>query len=251
MLATIAQSARIRVSMRRILVVSVSLLVLASPLQAQSGRGGGQRARSGPGTGNVDEHLVPWKFLPTGAELVKGPVVLYWLPASLEEMKRSPLLTSHELLQDATRCVSLEIIAPDDVAAIDKLDATGRLPMALLVDNHGSVIRTVHNIHGVLRAASVEQMVTDELSARDAAVYLEITEAKRRASMGEKERSIDLYKKVWDDRCLFPLVGSEAQRALKDLGVIVHDTSTPPPVDPNLPVTKPTTTAPATTHTSH
>lgn len=55
---------------RRSLVLSMILLALAASLSAQS-RGGEQRGRSGPGTGNPDEHLVPWKFLPIGAEPVK------------------------------------------------------------------------------------------------------------------------------------------------------------------------------------
>jgi len=218
------------------LLVSVSLLVLASPLHAQSGR------RSGPGTGNPDEHLVPWKFLPKGAELVKGPVVLYWLPASLEEMQRSPLLTSQVLLEDAVRCVGLEIVVPDDASTIEKLGATGRLPTALIVDDGGRVIRKIDNTRGVLRSASVEQMVADELSVRDDDVYRKLTEAKGSASAGEQAKAIDLYKKIWEDRCLFPLVGGEAQRALKNLGVIVRDVPAPSPVDPNLPVT---------THTAH
>jgi hypothetical protein len=223
-------------SLRRILAVSVSLLVLASPLHAQSGR------RSGPGTGNPDEHLVSWKFLPKGNDLVKGPLVLYWLPASLEEVQRSPLRISQTLLEDATRCVGLEIIVPDDVVTIEKLGAMGKLPMALIVDEHGSVIRKIENIRGVLRPASVEQMVADELSVRDEAVYQKLTEAKRSVLVGDKGKAIDLYQKIWNDRCLFPLVGSEAQRALKDLGVVVRDIAAPPPVDPNLSVT---------THTAH
>jgi hypothetical protein len=223
-------------SLRRKLAVSVSLLVLASPLRAQSGR------RSGPGTGNPDEHLVSWKFLPRGDDLVKGPLVLYWLPASLEEVQRSPLRISQTLLEDATRCVGLEIVVPDDAVTIEKLGATGKIPMALIVDEHGSVIRKIENARGILRSASVEQMVADELSVRDEAVYQKLTEAKKSARLGDKGRAIDLYQKIWNDRCLFPLVGSEAQRALKDLGVVVRDIATPPPVDPNLPVT---------THTAH
>jgi hypothetical protein len=228
-------------TVRRFAVACLSLLVLASPLCAQSGRGGG-RGRSGPGTGNPDEHLVPWKFLQKSADLVNGPIVLYWLPASPEEIKRSPLLTSHVLLEATGRCVGLEIVVPDDGVTIEKLGATGKLPAAVLVDSQGSVIRTVNNLRGVLPASAVEQMLADELSARDDAVFRQLTEAKKRASTGEKEKSIDLYRKIWDDRCLYPLLGNEAQRALKELGVAVHNTPAPPPVDPSLKTTMPATT---------
>jgi hypothetical protein len=225
---------------RRSLVVSMVLLALATSLCAQSRRG--QRGRSGPGSGNPDEHLVSWKFLPKGAELVNGPVVVYWLPASLEEVKGSPLLTSHGLLEDSARCVELDIVDPSDGATIEKLGATGKLPMALIIDRDGRVVRQVNNTRGVMRPQFVEQMVSEELNARDDEVFRQLTEAKRRASAGEKEKAIDLYKKIWDDRCLYPLVGAEAQRALKDFGVIVKETLAPPPPDPNLKVTTPTTT---------
>ena len=223
------------VIVRRSLVVSMVLLALAASLCAQSR--GGQRGRSGPGSGNPDEHLVPWKFLPKGAELVKGPVVVYWLPASLDEVKRSPLLTSHALLEDTARCVELDIVDPGDAATIEKLGATGKLPMALIVDKDGRVIRQVNNT----RPHSVEQMLSEELNARDDEVFRALNEAKKMASAGEKERAIDLYKKIWDDRCLYPLVGAEAQHALKDFGVIVKETVAPPPADPSLKVTTPTT----------
>ena len=221
---------------RRSLVVSIVLLALAATLCAQSR--GGQRGRSGPGSGNPDEHLVPWKFLPKGAELAKGPVVVVWLPASLDEVKRSPLLTSHALLEDTARCVELDIVDPGDAATIEKLGATGRLPLALIIDKDGRVIRQINNT----RPHSVEQMLSEELNARDDEVFRQLNEAKRRASVGEKEKAIDLYKKIWDDRCLYPLVGAEAQHALKDFGVIVKETVAPPPADPSLKVATPTTT---------
>src|SRR3982074_1889715 len=118
------------VILRRSLVLSMVLLALAAGLSAQSRRGSG--GRSGPRPGNPDEYLVPWKFLPRGAELDKGQVVVYWLPASLDEVKRSPLLTSHALLEDSARCVGLDIVVPGDSEMIDKLGATGKAPMALI-----------------------------------------------------------------------------------------------------------------------
>ena len=203
---------------RRIAVICTIALALASTLDAQ-------RGRYAPGTGNPDEHLVPWKFLPKGADLVKAPVVIYWLPATLAEVEHSPLRTSQELVDASARCIGLEIVTPDDAATIEKLGATGKQPMAVIVGSAGRVIRQV-------RPQSVEQMLRDELSVRDDAIFRQLTEAR-------KTKSVDLYKKIWDDRCLYPLLGAEAQRALKDLGVIVTDTPALPPPDPNLKVTKP------------
>jgi len=97
-------------------------------------------------------------------------------------VKRSPLLTSQTLLEDATRCVELNIIVPGDAAAIAKLGATGKLPMALIIDKDGRVIRQVNNTCGVLRPQSVEQMVSEELSRRDDEVIRRLTEAKNSAA---------------------------------------------------------------------
>jgi len=211
---------------RRIPIVCMVVLALAPTL-------GAQRGRYAPGTGNPDEHLVPWKFLPKGADLVKAPVVVYWLPASLAEVEHSPLRTSQALLDASARCIGLEIVTPDDAATIDKLGTAGKQPMALIIGADGRLIRQVNNTRGVLRPQSVEQMLRDELSVRDDAIFRQLTEA-------EREKSVDLYKKIWDDRCLYPLLGAEAQKALKGLGVIVTDTPAPPPPDPNLKVTSPT-----------
>ena len=211
--------------MRKVMVC-LFLAALASAAGAQS-RGG----RGRPGTGNPEEMFVPWKFLPKGADLVKGPLVVYWLPASLAEADHSPLRRSTALLEDTQRCVVLEIVAPDDAATIDKLGATGKLPMAVIMNEDGRVVRQINNT----RPQAIEQMVAAELSARDDAVFRELAEAK-------KTKSVELYKKIWDDRCLYPLVGREAQRALKDLGVTVTEPPSTLAPDPNLKVTNPTTT---------
>jgi hypothetical protein len=171
-------------------------------------------------------------------------LVLYWLPASSEESENSPLLTSKALIRAADLCVSFEIVLPEDKTTIEKLGATGKLPAALLVGAQGNVLHRVEGVRGRLIPASVERMVTDELNARGETMYARITEAKKRATSGDKAGAIDLYKKLWDERCLFPLAGKEAQHALKDLGVTVVE---PPPVfmvDPNLTTTSPTPAKP-------
>jgi hypothetical protein len=217
-------------------------MITAIPAFAQSGRG----VRSGPGTGDPYEHLVPWRFLTKGGPLLHEPLVLYWLPASAQEAEQSPLLSSRELLQAADLCIGFEIVVPDDAAMIAKLGHTGTLPAAVLVNDQGNVIRRVEGTRGRLTAPPVEKMVRDELSARGEIMYARMTEAKKRAAAGDKEGAIDLYKKLWDDRCLFPLAGTEAQHALKTLGVTVVE---PPPVkmvDPNLAPPATTTAKPKT-----
>ncbi len=224
--------------------VTLLFLFIVLPVTAQAqrgGEGGGQQTpRSGPGTGNPEEHLPPWRFVEKEAPPVTTPLTLYWLPRSNEEMDRSPLLSSHALLDDSARCVALQAIVPNvpnNAAIAEKLGVAGKLPAAVLVDGHGSIIRRVENAGGVLKPSAVEQMVSEELSARDEAMFHNITEAKRQADAGDKPKAIELYRRVWDERCLFPLAGQEAQSALKVLGVVVQETPVPLAADPNLSVT--------------
>ena len=200
----------------------LAILVLAPHLFAQR--------RGGPGTGNPDEHRVPWKFLEKDALVDKTPVTLYWLPASLDEVNHSRLMTSRALLENSTRCVGLEIVLPENVATIEKLGATGKGPSAVVADAQGNVIRRI----SAARTEAVEQLLVDELAARDEAMYRQMTEANRAATAGDKDRAITLYKRIWDDRCLYPIAGNDAQRALKQLGVIVQEQAEAKPPDPYL-----------------
>jgi hypothetical protein len=191
-----------------------------------------QENPSGPGTRKPEE-LVPWKFVEKGAAVEKGSLTLYWLPATQKEMEQSALLSSRALIEDTLRCVAVRLV-PENAATIELLGATGTLPSAVLVNEQGGVIRRIVNARAALPRFSVEEMVKNELAARDEAMYHQMSEARKRASAGDKEGAITLYKIVWSDRCFFPLAGTEAQRALKALGVEVHDVPAPPPADPQL-----------------
>lgn len=197
------------------------LAFLALPLAAQ---------RSGPGTHNPNDPTPPWRFVEKDTPAAVGPFVLYWLPASNKELDRSPLLTSEALLHDADRCVKLEAVIPTNTALEEKLGASGKLPMAVLVDGSGNVIARI----SALKPGPVEQMVSDALAARDEAMYRDLMEAKRQATAGNSAAAITLYRKIWDDRCLFPSAGIEAQGALKALGVVVEEPVSTLAPDPNL-----------------
>ncbi len=217
---------------RSMIAATCLLLILVPEAFPQSGR------RSGPGTGDPYERLVPWRFASTGAPLVKATLALYWLPATVDETEHSPLLTSQELVQAADRCLEFEIVLPADVPTISKLGESGKLPAVLLIDGKGEVIRRIEGERGRLSPPAVEKVVRDVLKDRDETMYQTMTEARKRAGSGDKNGAIELYRKLWDERCLFPLAGEQARHALKDLGVIVVE---PPPaklIDPNLPAPK-------------
>ncbi len=222
-------------------VILLILVIVAPAAFPQSGRG----PRSGPGTNNPYESLVPWHFHAKGGALVNEPLVLYWFPAAVQESENSPLLSSRELIQATDRCLNFEIVLPEDAVTIEKFGVTGKLPSALLADAKGTVFRRVEGSGGRLALPSVEKMVRDELNARGETMYVMVTDAKKRVAAGDKDGAIDLYRKLWDERCLFPLVGAEAQHALKALGVIVVEPPPQFPIDPNLPIPATTTAKPA------
>ena len=222
-------------------VILLILVIVAPAAFPQSGRG----VRSGPGTNNPYESLVPWHFHAKGGALVNEPLVLYWFPATVQESENSPLLSSRELIQATDRCLNFEIVLPEDAVTIEKFGVAGKLPSALLADAKGTVFRRVEGSGGRLVLPSVEKMVRDELNARGEAMYVRVTEAKKRVAAGDKDGAIDLYRKLWDERCLCPLVGAEAQHALKALGVIVVEPPPQFPIDPNLPIPATTTAKPA------
>jgi hypothetical protein len=207
----------------------VCILILAVFATAQY-----QPRRGGPGTGNPDEHRAPWLFLQTDVLQHDRPVTLYWIPASLEQVEPSRLMTSDTLRIAATRCVDLRIVLPERAAVVKALGAEGKIPTAVLVNRKGEVIRRAESVRGTLAPEAVERMLSDELSARDGAMYREMREGNQQAAAGNKAAAIEQYQMIWEDRCLFPLAGTEAQRALARLGVTVTE---PPPVtavDPQL-----------------
>lgn len=211
---------------------TVALVVAASalPAAAQSPR------RGGPGTGNPDVQLVPWRFLQSDALVHDAPVTLYWMPTSVEDT-RHPLHSSKVLLSSATRCVAFEIVPPERASAVQKLAGVGQAPAAFLVDRKGEVVRRLdHDGNGLLLTDKVERMLDEELSVRDQTMYRQMMAASQQATSGHKKEAIDLYQKIWDDRCLYPRAGTDAQHALKDLGVTVSEK--PSPIAPPLPLPK-------------
>ena len=167
-----------------------------------------------PGTRNPDKQLVSWKFLDKTAELPKGPFVVYWLPPTLKDIEHSPLFTSKPLLEDATRCIDFEIVSLDDHRI------TGG---TALVMRDGKVTNQTASSN----PKDIEKMITSGIDAMEEGVLRDLQRARQ-------EKSVDLYKKIWDDRCLYPLIGLEAQRGLKELGVIVAEPPSTLMPDPNL-----------------
>jgi hypothetical protein len=162
--------------------------------------------------------FVPWKVASAADPPAKTSLLLYWIPVSADEFKHSALLTSRQLTTYASQCIAMQVIRSDDAAAIEKLHATGELPTAILLRIDQSELARVRNDHGILSVTAVEKMVRDALRSRETEVGAQLDEAARKLVRGERDAAVSLYRSVYEQRCLFPRAGREAQRALKRLG---------------------------------
>jgi tetratricopeptide (TPR) repeat protein len=206
-----------------LLVLPMFFTALAAHATCGGGGGGGTGGAMPPMSGSPQVYFVPWKALNPGDEALKGPLVLYWIPADREEVKKSDLLSSRTLTTYASQCVGMQLVNPDDAAMVEKLGVTGKTPAALLIGADGKTIAHVDAEKGVLKLSSVEKMVKDELKAREDALDKQLDAAKAKVTGGDKDAATETYKQVWEQRCLFPRKARDAQKALKKLGITVED----------------------------
>ena len=159
--------------------------------------------------------LVPWKVIEPGTN-VDAPLVLFWIPASPDEVRRSPLLTSQELTLFSSRCVAMRVVRLNDRARLAKLDAADGVPLTILADQRGTILGRVTSEDGVLPVGAIEELVREELEQREADADARLDRA---ADMAEDdvEAAVALYRSVWEDRCTCPRQGRDAKKALRKL----------------------------------
>lgn len=165
-----------------------------------------------------DATFVPWKVLNPGDQRLRGDLVLYWVPATREEIRRSPMLTSRSLAIYASQCVGMQLVRPEDEETLDTLHVD-HLPAAVIVDGSGAVVARAAVSDGGLKVLDVEHMVRDALSDRDSETNRLLDDARTKADSGDVSHAIDLYRRVAAQRCLFPRKARDAERALHKLGV--------------------------------
>ena len=168
--------------------------------------------------------FVPWKVLMPGDAPARAPLTLFWIPASSDDFKHSELLFSRSLTSFATQCVALHVIRADDAAMIDKLGVAGALPVAVLVGGDGKQLGKVINERGSLRVSAVERLVRDQLRSRESDLDAQLDDGRKKALAGDREAAVATYKLVWEQRCVAPRKGREAQRELKKLGIVAEET---------------------------
>lgn len=157
--------------------------------------------------------LVPWKVLEPGAEPEPSPLVLFWIPASRDELRRSELLASDELTLYSSQCVAMRVVRLDDYALLERLRIEGALPAVVLVNAKGEILGRITTPH----LEEVEMMVREELEDRASAAETMLDEAADKVDEGEIEAAIEIYREVWEQRCVCPRQARAAQRALKKL----------------------------------
>src|SRR5438105_13016553 len=109
------------------------------------GGGGGGMANSGGGGGsNAPVYIVPWK--PASAPPAGG-LVLYWFPASNNELRSSSLKESRTLSLYASQCVAMQY-GDGKLANAAKLLGESKVPGAVRAKADGTQTNSVQNTHG-------------------------------------------------------------------------------------------------------
>jgi len=215
--------------MKTLLVRSLSfflvVLFIGSPVWATCGGGGGgggggmSGSNSGSGGSAPVVYHVPWKMPPKdGAAAAKEGLVVYWFPASKEELQKSSLRESRALSLFASQCITMQL-ADKSVANADTLIGGSTLPVAVLATVDGTPINKVENQNGKLNVALVEKLVTTEVKQRQTSLDSNFKDAKAKAAAGDKDSAIKLYRTVVSEKCMFPKMAKDAAKELKGLGV--------------------------------
>src|SRR5262245_46262138 len=116
------------------------------------GGGGGGMSNNGGGGSNTPVYRVTWKNPSTPPA---GGLVLYWFPASQQEVNNSSLKESRTLSLYAAQCVSMQAAKADQVPNGDKLIGDSKLPVVVLAKADGTAINKLENTNGKLKVGDV------------------------------------------------------------------------------------------------
>src|SRR5712692_1324469 len=212
--------------------IAIALLALffvqSSWATCGGGGGGGGGGMSNGGGPNTPVYVVPWKVRQPQDPPAMG-LVLYWFPASVNEMKNSSLRESRTLSVYASQCVSMEW-ADGHTPNADKLIGDSKLPVAVLAKPDGTPVNKVENKDGKLKVGDVEKVVEGEMKQRESALDGQLKDAADKVKAGDKDSAIKIYRAVLDQKCLFPKKAKEAAKQLKNLGVGEIGSVSPAPV---------------------
>ena len=161
--------------------------------------------------------MVPWKIWEARTAPSKG-LILYWFPASDNELKKSSLRASRILTLYSAQCVSMTV-ADAKTPELQPIIGDSSLPVAILANANGTPINKVENTAGKLKVEQVEKLVDAEMKQRETALDSKLKDAKEKAKAGDNDGAIGLLKPVAEEKCLFPKKAKDAAKELKKLGV--------------------------------
>jgi tetratricopeptide (TPR) repeat protein len=162
-------------------------------------------------------YIVPWKVRKPKDPPAMG-LVLYWFPASQNELKVSSLKESRTLSTYAFQCVSMEL-GTNETPNVDKLIGASKLPVAVLTTPDGTPVSKIENTNGKLKVGEVEKVVEGEMKQRESTLDGQLKDAADKLKAGDKDSAIKIYRAVLDQKCMFPKKAKEAAKQLKSLGV--------------------------------
>ncbi|HKY27097.1 MAG TPA: tetratricopeptide repeat protein [Pyrinomonadaceae bacterium] len=216
--------------MRYVAATLILFVAVTSVLGTCGGGGGGGSGGMSGGSGgpSAPVYLVPWKIRKASDAAPQG-LVLYWFPATENELRNSSLRESRILSLYAAKCIAMEV-ADGKVANAEKLVGGSQLPVAVLATADGNPINKVENKAGKLKVGDVEKVVDAEFKAREGSIETQIKDAAEKAKAGDSAGAVEIYKSVLEHKCMFPKKAKDAANQLKKLGVAVNVDVTQEPV---------------------
>jgi tetratricopeptide (TPR) repeat protein len=207
-------------TLARLLAVVLVTLFALSPALATcgGGGGGGGGGMSGGNNTNTTVYNVPWRVRAAKDAPASAGLVLYWFPASNEEVQKSSLRESRALSLYAAQCVSMEI-ADYREGAGQKLVGDSKPPLVVLATPDGVVVGKAESGGATLKVAQVEKLVETEVKKREDALDASLREGRDKSKTGDKGGAIKLFGTVAGEKCMFPKKAKEAVSELKKLGV--------------------------------
>ncbi len=211
-----------KLQLSRALATILIILFATSPAWATCGGGGGG-GTGGVAGGNSNMgpaptvYKVPWRLWEARTAPNKG-LVLYWFPATNDEVKKSSLLASRILTLYSAQCVSMTV-ADAKQPELQPIIGDSALPVAVLASADGTPIKKVENTAGKLKVDQIEKLLEAEMKQGETTLDTQLKSAKEKVKAGDNPGAIALLKPVAEEKCLFPKKAKDAAKELKKLGV--------------------------------
>ena len=204
------------------LALLLSLLFLVSPAWATCGGGGGggvggMSGGGGAGSSAPQVYYVPWKIRSEKDAAPSAGLVLYWFPATADEIKRSSMRASRLLSLYATQCIAMQMAEYSSPLG-QQLIGDSKPPVAVLATYDGKAVNKVENTAGKLKVELVEKMVQAEVKQRETALDERLKAAKQKVTAGDSDGATKEYLAVVSEKCMFPKKAKDATNELKKLG---------------------------------